>query len=59
MPAVGLLLVHVPPDAVSVRVIDEPMQTVDEPDITERTGNALTVTGVVTNEVQPAAVVTV
>ena len=40
-----LLLVHVPPVAPSVRVVEEPAQTVLLPLIVPESGNGLTVTG--------------
>jgi hypothetical protein len=41
---VDALLLHEPPDAVSVKVIDEPTQTDDAPPINPAFGNGLTVT---------------
>jgi len=53
-----LLLLHVPPVAVSARVIVDPTQTLDDPVIAGTVGNGLTVTAAVTIVVQPKPLVT-
>jgi hypothetical protein len=57
VPAAGVLLVHVPPEGVDDKGVDAPTHTVLLPVIT--VGFGLTVTGKLTELVQPGPVVTV
>jgi hypothetical protein len=54
-----LLLLHIPPAVASCSCVADPAQTVVIPVIPGTTGNAFTVTVVVTERLQPSALVTV